>query len=167
MPKRIQLSELEFTKILTIRFDKSDEVMQTLPAIRVLKRQYPQAEIHFAVKKEYADILTKVKEISKIHILDKDEKFPLTTLHDALSKEFFDLLVDLQCDFRSSYLYSCSPGAKKLFCKKYHIQKLLLFFKKNAEKTFPPLWQCFLDVLPKQDYEVSQTDFEIVNEKQN
>ena len=167
MPKRIPVSELEFSKILIIRLEKSDEITQTFPAIRVLKRQYPQAEIHFAVKKEHAEILQKIKEISKIHVLDKNEKFPLTALHDKLAEEFFDLLVDLQCDFRTSYLYSCCPGAKKLFYddKKYFLQKLLSFFKKGDKKPVPPLWQRFLYVLPRQNYNVLQTDFEVANEK--
>lgn len=162
MPKRIPLSDLEFSKILLIRLDKSGEIAQTFPIIRVLKRQYPQAEIHFAAKKEYAAILHKIKEISKIHILDADKKFPLTALHDELAKEFFDLLVDLQGDFRASYLYSCCPGAKKLFYKrkKYCLQKLLSLFGKNAERfTDEPLWKRFLDILPRQNYEVVKEDF--------
>ena len=167
MSKRIPLSELEFSKILLIRLDKSEEIEHAFPAIRVLKRQYPQAEIHFAVKKEHADILQKIKEISKIHILGKDEKFPLTALHDELAEEFFDLLIDLQCDFRTSYLYSCCPGAKKLFYsdKKYRLQKLFSFFKKDNKKPILPLWHRFLYVLPRQNYDVLQTDFHVVNEK--
>jgi len=167
MPKKIPLSELEFSKILLIRLDKSDEIAQTFPTVRVLKRQYPKVEIHFAVKKEHAEILREVKEISKIHILDRNEKFPLTALHDELAEEFFDLLVDLQGDLRASYLYSCCPGAKKLFYgdKKYRLQKLLSFFKKYNKKPVPPLWQRFLYVLPRQNYEVLQTDFEVVDEK--
>ena len=162
MPKRIPLCELEFSKILIIRLDKSDEITQTFATIRVLKRQYPHAEIHFAVKKEHAEILQKIKELSKIHVLDKNEKFPLTALHDKLAEEFFELLIDLQCDFRTSYLYSCCPGAKKLFYddKKYFLQKLLSFFKKDDKKPVPPIWQRFLYVLPRQNYDVLQTDFE-------
>lgn len=152
MPKRIPLSDLEFNKILLIRFGKSDEIMQILPIIRVLKRQYPQVKIHIASKKENAEILKDVKEIEKIHILNKEEKFPLTALHDELAKEFFDLLIDLQGDLTASYLYSSCPGSKKLFIKNY-------FWKKLFGKEIPPLWQRFLHTLPRQNYEIKDSDF--------
>jgi ADP-heptose:LPS heptosyltransferase len=150
---------------LLIRLDGNYEIEQTFPTISILKRQYPQSEIHFAVKKEYVEILSKIREIHRIHVLDKDEKFPLTALHDELAKEFFDLLIDLQCDFRTSYLYSCCPGAKKLFYSrtKHLLRKLFSFFKKNAKNNVPPLWCCFLNVLPRQDFDVLQADFETTN----
>lgn len=161
MPRRIPVSKLEFNKIAVIRFGKTDEIMQTLPTIRVLKRQYPQAEIHFVVKEKYAEILQGVKEISKIHIIEK-EQWGLTKIHDELAQEFINLVLDLQNDFQSGFLYSAFPSAPKLMYKKYLIQKFLLkFLKITPKKMIPPLWQRFLDTLPRQNYEVLKTDFEV------
>jgi len=161
MPKRIPMSEMDFGKIAVIRFGKTDEIMQTLPVIRVLKRQYPQAEIHFIVKEQYDRVLRNVKEIHKIHTV-KREAWALTKLHDELAREFINAVFDLQNDFRSSFLYSAFPGAPKLMYKKYLTESFLLkFFKINPKKPIPPLWQRFLDVLPRQNYEVCDADFSV------
>ncbi|MCL1945919.1 MAG: hypothetical protein FWF51_02035 [Chitinivibrionia bacterium] len=159
MPKRIPLSEIEFGKIAIIRFGKADEIMQTLPIIRVLKRQYPQTEIHFIAKEQYCEVLRNVEELHKIHAIKK-EAWALTKLHDELADEFINAVFDLQNDFRSGFLYSAFPGAPKLMYKKYLIESFLLkFFKITTKKPIPPLWQRFLDVLPRKNYEILDTDF--------
>ena len=161
MPKRIPLSEWEYTKIAVIRFGGADEIMQTLPAIRVLSRQYADVQIHFVVKEEFAEILQNVKEITKIHKIKK-EPWALTKTHDEIAKEHCGLVLDLQNDFQSAYLYSAFPSAPKRMYQKYmwasFLEKLGI---KSLGVTPPPLWQRFLHTLPRQNYEVSERDFEL------
>lgn len=161
MPRRIPLSELEYAKIAIIRFGGADEIMQTLPLIRVLRRQYNDAEIHFVVRDEFAAILQNIKEITKIHRIKK-EPFALTKTHDILAKEFCDLVLDLQNDFQSSFLYSAFPGVPKRMYKKYRIANFLeKFLKIKLKKPIPSLWKRFLNTLPLQSYEVFDKDFKL------
>jgi ADP-heptose:LPS heptosyltransferase len=161
MPKKIPISQWEYTKAAIIRFGGKDEILQTLPTIRVIKRQYKDIQIHFVVKEEFADILRNVKEITKIHTIKK-EKWALTKTHDLLAKEFCGLVLDLQNDFQSSFLYSAFPGAPKRMYSKYKIANFLeKFLKIKPENPIPPLWQRFLYTLPRQEYEISDKDFEI------
>jgi ADP-heptose:LPS heptosyltransferase len=161
MPKKIPISQWEYTKAAIIRFGGKDEIIQTLPTIRVLKRQYENIQIHFVVKEEFADILKEIKEIDKIHAIKK-EPWALTKIHDELVKEFIPLVLDLQNDFQSGFLYSAFPGApKRMYCK-YMIESFLEKYLQIAPKNpIPPLWKRFLHTLPRQNYEVLDADFEL------
>ena len=160
MPRKVPLYKLEFNKIAVIRFGKNEEVKQTLPTIRVLKRQYPQAKIHFIVKEQYADVLKNVKEIHKIHTIKK-AMFALMETHDEVAKEFIDVVFDLQNDFRSAFLYSAFPYAPKVMYRKYMTETFLTkFLEIPLKDPIPPLWKRFLHTLPRQEYEINDADFE-------
>jgi len=158
MPRRIPVSEWEYTKVTIIRFGGKDEIIQTLPTIRVIKRQYKDIQIHFIVKEEFADILCDVKEITKIHAIKK-EWWALTKIHDEMVKEYCGLVLDLQNDFQSSYLYSAFPGAPKRMYQKYTKENFLQ--KLGIKQNIPPLWKRFLYTLPRQEYKVKDSDFVI------
>ena len=41
------------TKFLILRFSSIGDIVLTTPVIRCLKQQYPDAEVHFATKKQF------------------------------------------------------------------------------------------------------------------
>uniref|UniRef100_UPI003217A7CD glycosyltransferase family 9 protein n=1 Tax=uncultured Draconibacterium sp. TaxID=1573823 RepID=UPI003217A7CD len=84
-------------KFLIIRFSSIGDIVLTSPAIRGLKQQVKNAEVHFVTKDEYACLLKANPYIDKIHLLGKSMS---DLIHD-LEKENYDYIVDLHQNFRS------------------------------------------------------------------
>ncbi len=84
-------------KILIIRFSSIGDIVLTSPVIRCIKKQRPDAEIHYLTKHFYGEIIRNNPYISAQHLV-KDN------LHEILSqlkKEKFDFVVDLHNNIRS------------------------------------------------------------------
>lgn len=84
-------------KILVVRFSSIGDVVLTTPVIRALKKQKPEAEIHFLIKKEFAQVLENNPYIDKIHCFTGN----ISAMVDELRKEQFDCVVDLQKNVKS------------------------------------------------------------------
>ncbi|MCS6820426.1 MAG: glycosyltransferase family 9 protein [Microscillaceae bacterium] len=101
-------------KILVIRFSSIGDVIWVTPALRCLKTQKPNIELHFCTKKAYRDLFSHNPHIDKLHLLDKD----LNKLITQLKAEKFDLIIDLHKNLRTFYL------KLRLGVKSYSYQKL-------------------------------------------
>ena len=86
------------SKILIIRFSSIGDIVLTTPVIRCLKKQYPEAAIHYATKKQYVSLLEANPYLTKIHAFE-DKQLP--DLMDRLDAEKFDLIIDLHNNLRS------------------------------------------------------------------
>ncbi len=87
-------------KILVIRFSAIGDIVWTSPAIRCLKTQLPDIELHFATKSQYREMVENNPYIDKIHYLDND----LNALIKNLQKEQFEYVVDLHKNLRTSII---------------------------------------------------------------
>jgi ADP-heptose:LPS heptosyltransferase len=87
-------------KVLIIRFSSIGDIVLTSPLIRCLKRQKPEIEIHYLIKKQYHEIIGTNPYISKFWLFDNnfDELIP------KLRSENFDFIIDLHKNLRSSYV---------------------------------------------------------------
>jgi len=85
-------------KFLVIRFSAIGDIVLTTPVIRCLKQQVDDAEVHFLVKKQYMSVVENNPYIDKIHVFDYNFKELMPQLRD----EFFDYIIDLQHNLRSS-----------------------------------------------------------------
>jgi ADP-heptose:LPS heptosyltransferase len=114
-------------KILFIRFSSIGDIVLTTPVIRCVKNQVPGADIHFLLKKSFSPVLQHNPYISKFHFFENN----LQALSDELREENFDLIVDLQKNFRS-FRVKQLLGIKSLTFDKLNFQKwLLVNFKIN------------------------------------
>jgi ADP-heptose:LPS heptosyltransferase len=84
-------------KILILRFSSIGDIVLTTPVIRALKRQLPQAEIHYATKPQYQAVVAANPYLDKVHYLGPR----LKDLVAALRQENFDFIVDLHNNLRS------------------------------------------------------------------
>ena len=84
-------------KFLIIRFSSIGDIVLTTPVIRCLKKQVPDAEIHFLTKSNYLQILTSNPYIDKIHYLEQS----LQSVISDLKRENFDYVIDLHHNLRS------------------------------------------------------------------
>lgn len=114
-------------KILVLRFSSIGDIVLTTPVVRCLKLQVVNAEIHFATKKQYAEIVTANPYIDKVHLLDKS----LSELVSLLKKEQFDYVVDLHNNQRT-FLLKLKLGVLSFAFEKLNWQKwLMINFKVN------------------------------------
>jgi ADP-heptose:LPS heptosyltransferase len=84
-------------KFLIIRFSSIGDIVLTTPVIRCLKKQVPEAEIHFLTKSTYLQILSSNPYIDKVHYLEQSLQAVIT----ELKKEKFDCIIDLHHNLRS------------------------------------------------------------------
>lgn len=84
-------------KFLVIRFSSIGDLILTTPVVRCLKAAYPNAEIHFLIKKQFQQVMSANPYIDRHHIFDGDLKASIR----ALKRENFDLVIDLQKNRRS------------------------------------------------------------------
>ncbi len=113
-------------KILIIRFSSIGDVVLTTPVIRCVKKQYPQAEIHFLTKPFNEQFLSQNPYIDKLYLYQKGN---LPELVELLKKEHFDFVIDLQRNLRSRRIRMALSCPSRSFSK-LNIRKWLLVHTK-------------------------------------
>ena len=109
------------TKFLIIRFSSIGDIVLTSPVVRCLKRQFPEAEIHYLTKKRNADLLAASPYIDKIQLLDHS----LGETISLLKKEKYDFIIDLHNNLRSLNV-KLRLRTKSFSFHKLNIHKFLL-----------------------------------------
>lgn len=84
-------------KLLLIRFSSIGDIVLTTPLLRCLKKQYPDAEIHFLVKQSFRSVIEHNPYVDQLHVFDGDLKATIA----GLKKAGVDFVIDLQKNFRS------------------------------------------------------------------
>ncbi|WP_118950026.1 glycosyltransferase family 9 protein [Taibaiella helva] len=107
-------------KLLLIRFSSIGDIVLTTPVLRCLKRQYPQAEIHFLVKQQFKPVIAANPYIDVIHTLDQD----LGETVAALKQIRFDHIIDLHRNLRTMRVKK-ALGAPSLTFEKLNFRKWL------------------------------------------
>lgn len=107
---------MKFKKILIIRFSSIGDIVLTTPIIRCVKKQFPDAEVHYVTKEVFKSILIHNPYIDKVHTFKED----ISELYEPLKAENFDVVIDLHKNLRSLRL------KQKLKAKNYAFDKLNL-----------------------------------------
>ncbi len=108
-------------KYLIIRFSSIGDIVLTTPIVRCLKKQKPDAVIHYVTKKAFKNILEHNPYIDKIFCIDKD----VDEVVDDLKKEDYDFVIDLHHNLRSTILKRKLKKPSATF-PKLNIKKFLL-----------------------------------------
>lgn len=108
-------------KFLFIRFSSIGDIVLTTPAVRCLKKQVEGAEVHYAVKKQFAPVIMGNPYLDKVH----QYRGNLTELIKELKKEKFDYIIDLHHNIRS-FLVKSRLSAIPLSFNKINLKKWLL-----------------------------------------
>jgi ADP-heptose:LPS heptosyltransferase len=107
-------------KILIIRFSSIGDIVLTTPVIRCLKKQLPEAEVHYLTKASFRAVLEANPYIDKLHYLQDD----LQVIIPALQAENFDYVIDLHHNLRTMRVKK-ALGKKSFSFNKLNIQKLI------------------------------------------
>src|SRR5687768_17537669 len=105
-------------KFLIIRFSSIGDIVLTTPVVRCLKKQLPDAEVHFLTKQSFASIVENNPFIDKLHLLAHSWD---TVVHE-LKQENYDYIIDLHHNLRTLRLKK-DLGIKSFPFNKLNIQK--------------------------------------------
>ncbi len=119
-------------KILILRFSSIGDIVLTTPVIRCLKKQVPNAEIHFATKVSFKSILENNPYIDKLHLLESST----ASLIKQLQTEQFDAVIDLHSNIRTQRI-KWALNTKSFTFDKLNIRKW--FYVNWKWKTMPPI----------------------------
>lgn len=118
-------------KFLLIRFSSIGDIVLTTPVIRCLKKQVPEAEVHFLTKDSFRSVVEHSPYIDKLHVLAHSWEL---MIHE-LNEENYDYIIDLH------------HNVKTLRVKKALGKKSFSFYKLNIEKYI--YTSIKLNILPK------------------
>jgi ADP-heptose:LPS heptosyltransferase len=115
-------------KFLILRFSSIGDIVLTTPVVRCLKKQMPEAEIHYFTKSKFEFLLRDNPYIDKVWLLGKDNAGELLSL---LKKEKFDYIIDLHRNIRTLRI-KWTLGVPSFSFEKLNVQKWLMTqFKVN------------------------------------
>lgn len=106
------------SKFLIIRFSSIGDIVLTTPVIRCLKKQVPDAEVHFLVKDKFRSVVEHNPYIDKLHVLAHSWELMI----EELKTENYDYIIDLH------------HNAKTLRLKSALKKKSFSFYKLNIQK---------------------------------
>ncbi|MBK7946654.1 MAG: glycosyltransferase family 9 protein [Flavobacteriales bacterium] len=108
-------------KLLVLRFSSIGDIVLTSPVLRCAKEQLKDAEIHFATKSAFADLVRYNPHVSKVHELGND----IGELISRLKQERFDAVIDLHHNLRTARIKRALGMPAHSF-PKLNIEKWLL-----------------------------------------
>lgn len=105
-------------RILVIRFSSIGDIVLTTPVLRVLQKAYPNADIRFVTKPQYAELVAPNPYINGVFVLGNGL--------DGLAKELrdfkADVVIDLHHNLRTGILKT-AVGGKWLAFNKLNVEK--------------------------------------------
>ncbi len=93
-----------FRRIAVLRLSSLGDVVLTLPVVHALAAAWPEADLHYWVKEEYADVLRSDPAIRHVRPLERDARRLEDVVSMSAELEDFDLIVDLHGNTRTRVL---------------------------------------------------------------
>src|SRR5215510_13849535 len=107
-------------KFLSIRFSSIGDIVLTTPVIRCLKKQVPDAEVHYVTKESFRSVVEHNPYIDKLHVLAHSWELMIHELMD----ENYDYVIDLHNNVRTLRVKK-ALGKKSFSFYKLNIQKYI------------------------------------------
>ncbi|MBL0131570.1 MAG: glycosyltransferase family 9 protein [Chitinophagaceae bacterium] len=118
-------------KFLIIRFSSIGDIVLTSPVIRCLKKQVPDAEVHFLTNNTFRAVVEHNPYIDKLHVLAHSWELMI----EELKTEEYDYIIDLH------------HNTKTFRVKNTLKKKSFSFYKLNIQKYFYTAFK--INLLPK------------------
>lgn len=118
----------QVTTFLVIRFSAIGDIILTTPVLALIKKHYPEAQIHFLVKPKFATVLSNIPYIDKVIVFNTFRK-----ILSELRQNQYNYIFDLQNSLRSYLLCKLLPFPS-IAVDKQNIQKFrMTFFKRRLQ----------------------------------
>ncbi len=111
-----------FRRIAVLRLSSLGDVVLTLPVVHALATAWPQADVHYWVKEEYADVLRFDPVIRHVRPLERDARRIEDLVSMSAELEDFDLILDLHGNARTRVL-TFRQKARVLRAPGYRLQR--------------------------------------------
>src|SRR5688500_4090092 len=120
-------------KILIIRFSSFGDILQCLSVPSLIKTQYPEAQVHWAVREDSRELLDSHPKIDRVWGLSRKQGLGgLLQLARELRAQQFTHIYDAHNNLRSNVLSKFVPAGLFVRRPKNRWKRILLFrFKKN------------------------------------
>lgn len=133
-------------QILVIRLSSLGDILLTTPLLRALKIKYPECEITFLCRQEYLNALETNPNISSFLTLKVEQNEE--EIQNKIAAAEFDLIIDLQNNFRSRNILK-SIKAPVFKFRKPNIKKFLLVnLKLNLYKKYFSIPELYAKSVP-------------------
>ena len=133
-------------KILVFRLSAIGDIVLTTALLRNLRKTFPDAQIDFVVKKQFASLLDCVPYISNVYEFDSSQGLKgLFALRKTLAAQNYDVLLDIHKNWRSWFVTSTIHGKRYAYKKMVFKRSLLVKFKIDCYKPPRPVYLRFLD----------------------
>ena len=109
-------------KFLIIRFSSIGDIVLTTPVIRCIRKQFPEAEIHFLTKHAFRSIVDNNPYINRVHVLGDSFELML----QELKAEEYDYIIDLHHNLRTLRIKKFLKGVKAFSFNKLNVEKYIL-----------------------------------------
>jgi heptosyltransferase-2 len=129
-------------KILIIRFSSFGDIIQTISATRVLKNNFPDAEIHWITRQDFAGFLEAEPAVDKVICFDRKAGLRgLISLTRKLTSENYDFIYDAHNNQRSlvmKFIFKLNSRVPIVTRSKDRLKRLLFFkLRINTYKNWP------------------------------
>ena len=120
------MAEIQYKKILVIRFSSIGDIVLTTPLLRAIKSQLMGIQLHFVCKDVFATTLQHNPYIDQLYTFTTE----IDELLAKLQSEHYDLIIDLHNNLRS-YRLIRTLGVKAFHFPKLNVRKFIAVnFKK-------------------------------------
>ena len=142
-------------KILIIRFSSLGDILLSTPLISLLKKQFPETQIDFLVKSEYAELVKHHQALNRVIEFDASAGFAgLRRLKKQLLQQHYRVVIDIHRNLRSRYLTTGVSlfsgqrvrvlGVKKNQLKRFLLVKLKINLYRGRGKRILPVWEKYI-----------------------
>lgn len=135
-------------KILIIRFSSIGDIILSSPLLRVLRAKFPQSQIDYVTRAEYAELVRSNHHLNYTYEFDADSGFEgLRALKKKIKAEQYDLIIDIHDSLRSKYLRSIRGVQSVVVNKRIVERAMLVKFKKNIYPNIVPVADRYIETV--------------------
>ena len=128
----------EVKNLLIIRLSSLGDILLASPLVRSIKKKYPEIKIDFILKEEYKEVLTFNPYIFRV-LEYSTNRYEKKLFLSRLDRNKYDMVVDLQNNFRSAEIKKIINAPSVKFNKSTIDKFLLVKFKINMLKKAPQI----------------------------
>lgn len=137
-------------KFLIIRFSSIGDVILSTPMLRCLRAKFPDSEIDFLIKKEFAPVLKGNPHISNIIEFDKSSGTKeLLHMRAKVKAGKYTHVIDIQNNMRTVFIRTAIGASVTSFSKRIIARYFLIRFKKNIYKDVKPVYLRYFEAVAK------------------
>ncbi len=149
-------------KILITRLSSIGDIVLATPLVRSVRQKFPEAQIDFLIKKQFADLMRHNPHITNLIEFDKQKENALKNLTVKLQNVGYDWFIDIHKNLRTTKLKrACKSSLATTYSKQILRRTLLVYFGVNFYKNFIPVYKRYFEAVEGQGVEYDGNGSEI------